>query len=209
MRYSRRLKPFSLIAAIDSKNGVGRDQTLPWKLRQDMAFFRAVTTNGIGGVTCFVPPLDPLKNPSANLVHDENAQNVVIMGRKTWCSLPPKHRPLLARQNIILSRTSSDFSKVPVSASFEMALGLPETMAAPEVFVIGGAAVFAEAIVHPLCNRVILTRIDGDFGCDVFFPPMPNRFHCVTTSEWKTENTPSAEGPTSTRFRFEIWETSV
>jgi len=194
------LKPFSLIAAVDSKGGIGRDQTLPWKLREDMAFFRAVTTHGRQGVGLFVPDF---QGETLGEAPPQKTQNVVIMGRKTWVSLPKKHRPLAERQNIVLSRTQSDLSEAPTCDSLERALALPTVLAAPEIFIIGGAAVFAEAILHPLCHRVILTRIEGDFGCDVFFPAMPTRFHCMTPSAWHSE-IPTA-GAQPIRFRFEIW----
>jgi dihydrofolate reductase len=248
------LKSFSLIAALDRENGVGRHQTLPWKLRADMAFFRDITVNGLSS------PLAPLpegegKNgiqrakhlelsrhvQSQNLLHEhaprmdvakpdpssaagangiqrakpfENAlhsgadrlrdqrQNAVIMGRKTWDSLPAKHRPLVGRQNVILSRTRASFSEVPVCADLAMALSLPVVSTAPDVFVIGGGAVFAEAITHALCKRLILTRIDEAFGCDVFFPAIPDRFACTTTSDWQVEEGRSG----ALRFRFELWE---
>ena len=111
---------------------------------------------------------------------------------------------MAARQNIVLSRTQSDLSGVPTCTSLEMALALTESLVAPEIFVIGGAAVFAEAILHPRCQRVILTRIEGDFGCDVFFPAMPTRFHCMPPSAWHSE-IPTA-GAQPIRFRFEVWE---
>ena len=190
---------------MDSKGGVGRDQTLPWKLRQDMAFFRAVTTQGLHGVGAFIPAfrVDPVGDATPR-----DTQNAVIMGRKTWLSLPEKHRPLAARQNIILSRNPSALSGIPTCASLEIALCLHEVQVAPEVFVIGGASVFAEAILHPLCHRVILTQIEGDFGCDVFFPAMPDRFHCMTTSVWDSAFAMSTDAR-PIRFRFEIWSTQA
>lgn len=244
MQFSHRLKFFSLIAALDADGGVGRDQTLPWKLRADMAFFRDVTINGLPS------PLAPLPeeagetgiqraSPFGNYLHSDadrgsdQRQNAVIMGRKTWDSLPKKHRPLVERQNIILSRTQTSLSGVPACADLAMALSLPEVISAPDVFVIGGGAIFAEAITHPLCQRLILTRIDGSFDCDVFFPAIPEKFARVATSDWHTEDASPkknslrsattqekerAQGSSlsipaktqanvsSYRFRFELWE---
>lgn len=253
MQSSHRLKFFSLIAALDAAGGVGRDQTLPWKLRADMAFFRDVTTNGLPSPLAPLPegegksgiqrathldlshhahpkagsrgcsPLgqgDPDPSSAAGATGIQRAkpfetplhsvsdrggdqiQNAVIMGRKTWDSLPPKYRPLVGRQNIILSRTSSEISEVPVCPDLATALSLPAVTAAPDVFVIGGGAVFAEAITHVLCKRLILTRIEGTFDCDVFFPAIPEKFACVATSAWRTE----AAKSTVYRFRFELWE---
>ncbi len=132
----------------------------------------------------------------------DQGKNAVIMGRKTWESLPKKHRPLVDRHNVVLSRTETSFAGAESCTDIETALSLPTVIAAPEVFIIGGGAVFAEAIKHPLCRRVILTRIDARFGCDVFFPVISDRFACTGTSDWQVE-----EGKTATlRFRFELWE---
>jgi len=213
LQSSHRLKFFSLIAALDAEGGVGRNQTLPWKLRADMAFFRDVTMHGLPSPLAPLPEGEgksgiqrakPFETPlhSGSDRGSDQIQNAVIMGRKTWESLPPKYRPLVGRQNVILSRTQSDISGVPVCPNLATALALPAVTAAPDVFVIGGGAVFAEAITHALCKRLILTRIDGAFDCDVFFPAIPERFACVTTSEWRTEDAKS----TVHRFRFEVWE---
>lgn len=63
--------------------GIGHAGGLPWRLRQDMAFFKKMTTNTV----------------------DSNKQNAVIMGRKCWDSIPVKFRPLSNRINVVLSRT--------------------------------------------------------------------------------------------------------
>lgn len=191
MQYSRTLKPFSLIVAIDHQGGIGLQQTLPWKIAADMAFFRHVTTTA---------PFDfeGALGLSQNVVLSPNA---VIMGRKTWLSLPKKHRPLRDRYNVVLSRGMTSIAGAPVvCGSLVGAMALPEVCAAPEVFVIGGAEVFSEAIDHPCCTRLILTRIAHDFGCDAFFPAIPPRFVCAKTSEWRMDENASL------RFRFEVWE---
>ena len=76
---------FSMILAVDSKNGLGKNNALAWKLSADMQYFKRITSQ----------------------VVDANKQNAVIMGRKTWESIPPKFRPLPNRLNCILSRNPS------------------------------------------------------------------------------------------------------
>ncbi len=63
--------------------GIGKDGTMPWNLPGDMAYFKALTTQ----------------------TRDSNKQNAVIMGRRTWDSIPAKFRPLSNRINIVLSRS--------------------------------------------------------------------------------------------------------
>ncbi|MGA2952409.1 MAG: dihydrofolate reductase, partial [Caulobacteraceae bacterium] len=124
-------------------NGViGRDGGLPWRLKSDLAIFREMT---IG--------------------------KPVIMGRKTWDSLPRK--PLPGRSNIVLSRDGSfqppgavvceDFSE-----AVQIAREQAEDADAAEVCVIGGAALFALAL--PRARRIYLTEVDAAPEGDVHFP---------------------------------------
>lgn len=127
-----------------ARNGViGRGGTLPWRLKSDLAWFKAST----------------LGKP-------------IIMGRKTWDSLPKK--PLPGRTNIVLSR---DGSFEPQGAlfceTFSEAAGIAREQAAEdgqdEVCVIGGAALFEMAL--PRARRLYLTEVLADVEGDVVFPP--------------------------------------
>ena len=91
----------------------------------------------------------------------------VIMGRKTWDSLPARFRPLPGRRNIVLSHDAAF-----TAAGAEVAASLPEALAlvheATRVFVLGGAQLYAQAL--PLAHMLVLTEIDADLPGDVFFP---------------------------------------
>ena len=140
--------PLSLVVARARNGVIGRGGALPWRLKEDMAIFRRVT----------------LGRP-------------VIMGRKTWDSLPA--RPLKGRGNIVLSR---DGSFAPLGAivceRFDEALQIGREQAGdeaeggggaePEVCVIGGEAVFALAL--PKARRLHLTVVEADVEGDVRFP---------------------------------------
>lgn len=142
---------FSLIAAADAKNGIGKSNKLVWKLPSDMKYFSEITRR----------------------IHDPAHRNAVIMGRNTWESLPKKHRPLPGRLNAVLSRSpQTDLQEgVILANSLDDALQKIDAQKnIDHVFVIGGAKVFAEAINHPDCQTVYLTRIKQTFDCDTFFP---------------------------------------
>lgn len=160
---------FSLVVAADKNNGIGKNNTLVWKLPADMKFFADVTTR----------------------THD-GGQNAVIMGRNTWESLPLKHRPLKNRINVVLSR-NHDLQLpegVILAGSLDEAMQKLGTYKNLEhVFVIGGARVFEEAIKHHECQTIYLTRLRQTFDCDVFFPPIDeNMFVLKERSGTKHEN---------------------
>ena len=124
-----------------ARNGViGRDNTLPWHLPEDLAHFKRQT----------------LGCP-------------VIMGRKTWDSLPPKFRPLPGRPNIVISRDPTWHADGAHSAT-TLQSALAWCADHPEVWVIGGAQIYALAL--PLAQRVVVTEIDADFEGDAFAPAL-------------------------------------
>ncbi|MGH7023041.1 MAG: dihydrofolate reductase [Caulobacteraceae bacterium] len=143
-------------------NGViGRAGALPWRLRSDMTLFRELT----------------LGKP-------------VIMGRKTWESLP--RRPLAGRFNIVLSRDGSFAAPgALVCEEFSEAVQIGREQAqedgAEEVCVIGGAALFELAL--PRARRIYLTEVDARPEGDVQFPP----FDETAWSETRREAHPASE----------------
>ncbi len=152
--------PFSLIVALDSKHGIGKKGGLPWHLPGDLKHFKEITS----------ATKSVLK------------KNIVIMGRKTWDSIPEKFRPLPGRMNCVLTHNKSlSFPKdVLVVDDFNAALQKvsqkDDRKQWESVFVIGGAQVFATALNHPQCQRLYITHIEQEFGCDTFFPPIPSCF---------------------------------
>jgi dihydrofolate reductase/thymidylate synthase len=150
--------PFSIIVAVDKDFGIGKDGVLPWNLPGEIGHFKEVTTA------------------------DQNGHpNVVIMGRKTWESIPSKFRPLSGRINIVLTRR--EFVSLPEDVLKASSLddALEQIVSRTEnrfgkVFVIGGARLFSIAINHPFCTEIYLTAIKSSFGCDCFFPSIPATF---------------------------------
>ncbi len=142
----------ALIAAVARNGVIGNDNALLWKLPEDMAFFKRTT----------------LGNP-------------VIMGRRTWDSIPARFRPLPGRTNIVVTRQPDWHADgALVAHGFEQALELAlESVAANphglRAFVIGGAELYALALPH--ADELVLTEIDREFAGDACFPAWsPNHF---------------------------------
>ncbi|TQV99981.1 hypothetical protein V2A60_005394 [Cordyceps javanica] len=143
--------------------GIGAGGTMPWKgLRKEMQYFARVTTH----VPSHCPP---------------GAVNAVVMGRKTWDSIPTKFRPLKDRLNIVISRSVTappPPSPPPPSArepvrvsSMEAALQYARAhCGGGRIFVMGGGQIYTAALQRPEARRVLLTSIDAEYDCDTFFP---------------------------------------
>eukprot|EP00906_Rhabdomonas_costata_P029163 RCo041175 len=150
------LRCFSVIVAVDSNHGIGKAEQLPWKLPGEMKHFREVTSAAKAA----------------------GKRNAVVMGRKTWESIPSKFRPLPDRVNIVVSATlkEADVGGAHVCPSLEAALQLTamaeHSSVIETVFIIGGEKLYTDAMNRfgHLCQVLHLTRIDSDFVCDVFFP---------------------------------------
>src|SRR5215510_10465940 len=134
-----------------AKNGViGKDGGLPWRLKSDLAIFRAVTMG-----------------------------KPVIMGRKTWESLPKK--PLVGRTNIVLSRDGSfEAAGALVCEDFSEAVQIAREQAEEdgrdEICVIGGASLFELALGR--ARRLYLTEVDAEVEGDV-------RLSSIDESKWR------------------------
>jgi dihydrofolate reductase len=128
----------SLVAAVARNGVIGRDGTVPWRLAEDMQRFRELTTG-----------------------------HPVLMGRRTWESLPDRFRPLPGRRNVVVTRNPEWRGEgADRAGSLEEALDLVE--GAERVFVIGGAELYASAL--PRADELVLTEIDADVDGDTFFP---------------------------------------
>lgn len=160
---------FNMLVAMDEKLGIGKNNTLPWRLPQDLKFFKKIT-----------------------LEASPDKRNAVIMGRKTWDSLPDKARPLAGRLNIVLSR-NKELELPPDclrACSLEQALDLCAAMtdSLQELFIIGGSQVFEAGLKHPGLKRVYLTQLYADFDCDCFFPPFAGVLKELPGSTRETDN---------------------
>jgi dihydrofolate reductase / thymidylate synthase len=171
---------FDMVAACDHERGIGRDGELPWKLPGDTAFFKRITTE----------------------TQSDDAENAVIMGRKTWESIPARFRPLDDRLNVVVTH-KRDY-EVPEgvmrAGSIAEALQRIAKLGAgiERVFVIGGGEIYHHGITMPECRRLYVTRVEGEYGCDAFFPAIGKSFALIQESERHEEN--------GIGYTFQIWE---
>ena len=166
------MSPIALVYAVSRNGVIGRGGGLPWKVSGDLKLFKATT----------------LGKP-------------VIMGRKTWESLPRK--PLPGRLNIVVTRNKDFLSEgAIVVTSLEGALELAKATKPEEICVIGGAEIFREML--PLARRVYQTQIEAEVEGDVNLPPL-------NASDWvevRSERYAKSEGDTA-GFTFRIFDRKI
>jgi dihydrofolate reductase len=157
----------AIVAALARGGVIGRDNTIPWRLPEDLDRFRALTTG-----------------------------HAVVMGRRTWESLPDRFRPLPGRRNVVVTRNPAWTAEGAERAgSLEGALDLIGDE--PQVFVIGGAELYAAAL--PLADELYLTEVDLEVEGDTFFPG----FGAAAFEERSRESHVSTNGTT---FAFVTYE---
>lgn len=140
------------IYAIDSKNGMAKNGVIPWKSKKDMSFFMNKTLN-----------------------------NIVIMGKNTYFSLPLEHRPLKNRLNIVFTREPHVYQHDITNVIFTNNIKIHADILANsskyynqymflnenfKIFIIGGKTIYEKFI--PLCSKIWVTRLKEDYECDLF-----------------------------------------
>jgi dihydrofolate reductase len=147
----------TLIVAADAKDGIAKAGLIPWHIPSDLKRFKTLT--------CGPGP----------------AEAAVLMGRATWESLPTKVRPLPHRKNLVLSRTHQPFEGAICVSSWGEAL--EAASGASALWIIGGAAVYALALAEPETSAIELTRVDGDYGCDLRWGGVPEGYLLVASEQ--------------------------
>lgn len=157
----------SLIAAIAQNRVIGKDNDLPWRLPNDMKYFMQTT-----------------------LGHH------VVMGRKNYDSLPTKFKPLPNRTNIVVTR-QSDFKAdgCAVVNSLEDGITLAKSNGETELFIIGGAQIYQQAL--PMSELLYLTEIKSDIEGDTYFPE-------INKKEWHEISRKAHSADERHRFAFDF-----
>jgi dihydrofolate reductase len=159
---------YSFIAACDLDGGIGKNGQMAWHIKEDMKRFR-------------------------NITRSPDKTNVVIMGRRTWESL--NETPLPDRINIVVSKTLSSPTETYIydkNAYFVSSLENALKVAASEksnIFVIGGARLYQEALSDHRCVNGYLTIVNNIFDCDTFFHiDMMDNYETIIDGKWQTDD---------------------
>ncbi|MER7518317.1 dihydrofolate reductase [Streptomyces sp. NPDC126499] len=159
-----------LIWAQNPDGVIGADNGIPWRLPEDMAHFKATT----------------LGHP-------------VIMGRRTWDSLPARFRPLSGRRNIVVTRnpdwTAEGAERAgSLAAALELAAeARPEPGTAesgrerPSAWVIGGGEIYRAAL--PYATTLSVTEVDAPVTGDTFAPPLDPAWRITEDTGWRSSTT--------------------
>lgn len=131
-----------LIVAMDNERGIGKNNDLMWHLPADMKFFKETTLG-----------------------------HIVVMGRKNFDSIPERFRPLVGRENVVLTR-NTDFlaENCQVFHSLEACLAAYENETERFVYIIGGGQIYKQALQLNCVDEMYITHVDHVYGADTFFP---------------------------------------
>ena len=144
---------YKIIVAYDLENGIGKNNELPWSIKEDILRFKEITIN----------------------TKNKDKQNCVIMGRKTYESIPRKYRPLKNRINIILSKTmelSENIENLLIFDNIDKVLKYvhKNKKKIESSFVIGGQSIYEQFLNMNLITEIYSTEIHNRYKCDTFFP---------------------------------------
>lgn len=150
----------ALVVAASRNGCIGKDGSLPWHLPSDLARFKEITLGG-----------------------------TVVMGRKTWDSIPARFRPLPGRRNLVLTRDPAWRAEgaEPIRSMRDVG----------DVFVIGGGEIYEQTL--PLADRVYATWVDAEVDGDTWFPPL-------SEPEWKLTSESGRLVENGFPFTFRIYD---
>jgi len=175
---------YNIIVACCKNNGIGYKNTIPWFIKNDLRYFSKLTKGS-----------------------DKN--NAVIMGRKTWESLPKKFLP--GRENFVLSRSLTNDStpeNITVYNDIEDLLSFIDERAFTEVWIIGGTAIYEQFYRYwnNLIHRIYITRVNKDYICDVYFPDISSDFQVISCETKEDIDLSDPENPESLQVEYQILE---
>merc|ERR1712037_138930 len=172
-----------MIAAACEGLGIGKNGDLPWRLKEEMKYFTRMTKAVAPGT-----------------------KNAVVMGRKTYESIPPKYRPLSDRINVVMTN-QKDYAVpekgVLVCHNFEEVEEKLEEHPIDEIWLIGGSSLYERAMETAAVTHIYLTRIHANFDCDTFFPQI-DFGHYVEVKDPDVDGETQREGDLS--YNFTVYE---
>lgn len=145
----------NIIVAMTEERVIGKDNKLPWHLPEDLTNFKKLTLD-----------------------------NTIIMGRKTYESIPKKFRPLANRNNMVVSRTMPTEAGIDICPSLEEALTIAQSYG-KEIFIAGGASIYQQIL--PIADRMYISQIKKNYPGDSYFPEFDQQNWKVAAEQDFTE----------------------
>lgn len=160
----------ALIVATGKNREIGKDNDLIWHLPKDMKFFKETTVG-----------------------------HIVLMGRKNWESIPTKYRPLVNRENIVLTRNSAYKTEgAAVFNDFDKAITTYSSKSEERTFfIIGGAEIYKLALEKGIIDEMYITHIEQSFEADAFFPE-------INSNDWNSETILVHQKDEKNKFDFTV-----
>ena len=160
---------FKIIVAVSKNNGIGYNNTLPWKIKEDLQHFSKLTKG--------------------------NGNNAIVMGKNTWKSIGSK--PLPKRDNFVLSTTMNtavENNPVAVNPNSTNQTFVCKDINEVEmkcreknyenIWIIGGESIYKQFLERNAVSECIVTYIDSEFSCDTFFPSLSSPMWNLTKIEY-------------------------
>lgn len=163
-----------IIVAMDKHNGIGKDNDLMWDLPEDMKFFKTTTLD-----------------------------NIVVMGRKNYESIPEKYRPLPNRENVVLTRNKSfEAPDCKVFHTFDDILNHYSNEEDKTMFIIGGGEIYKLALDMDLVDEMYITHVSSSYDADTFFPE-------INLKDWRRKKIITHPADAKHNVGFEIWKYEI
>jgi dihydrofolate reductase len=159
-------KPIYMIVAYDSNRGIGYKNALPWCLPEDLINFKKITTS----------------------VKDPEKQNMIIMGKNTWRSLPK--RPLPNRLNMILSTHIPLEYPVTTKGLFKHCVCLDDAIltanmddSIENIYIIGGGQLYNYVLDNNICEKIYVTKVEGSYKTDTTINEINKKYYTMKNVE--------------------------
>tara|TARA_B110001450_G_C17661986_1_gene497676 strand:- start:1051 stop:1557 length:507 start_codon:yes stop_codon:yes gene_type:complete len=152
---------FKIIVAMCKNRGIGNNNSLPWRIKEDLKHFSKITKG--------------------------NKNNAIIMGKNTWYSLNCK--PLPDRDNLVLSNSLTDKNKIDnlhIFNNIDDIVSFCENKFYDDVWVIGGSSIYKQFIDLNMVDECLITNIDKEYDCDTFFPKLDTNWKLDSLKILKT-----------------------
>ena len=167
-----------IVAYCKQNNGIGLNNKIPWFLKNDLKNFQQITSK----------------------TFKSHTKNMIVMGRKTWDSIPAKNKPLKNRINVVLTRNKDVRLKHSIESNKDTivkydfdeiieVVKLNKDFNISNIFIIGGESIYKMALESQHISKIYVTEIYEEYDCDTFFPQIDKEKYTLSyISNFYSEN---------------------